>query len=224
MIQTETIPVYGMMCEHCVKAVTLALQDIDGVQGVQVLIEANSATVTFDDEAASLEKFQEAIIEEGYSLGGLLQPEALFPEAPVPLSIKAGANTPAADTVISHFAIQGMSCVNCSAAIEKSFRGFPGISRATVRLAIEKLTVEHVPSIPRRILRQVRDAGYDASPTCWPEWCNSARGEVPLSIRPQPDRAAGRVHVHHALRPCGHQLCNVCSCNARADRFGPTLL
>ena len=162
MIQTETIPVYGMMCEHCVKAVTLALQDIDGVQGVQVLIEANSATVTFDDEAASLEKFQEAIIEEGYSLEPV-QPEALFPEAPVPF-VKAGANTPAADTVISHFAIQGMSCVNCSAAIEKSFRGFPGISRATVNFAIEKLTVEHVPSVtPQDIIARVRDAGYDAS-------------------------------------------------------------
>ena len=68
MIRTETIPVYGMMCEHCVKAVTMALQALDGVQGVQVSLEANSATVTFDDGTASLEKFREAIIEEGYSL------------------------------------------------------------------------------------------------------------------------------------------------------------
>ena len=51
MIRTETIPVYGMMCEHCVKAVTMALQDIDGVQGVQVSLEASSAAVTFDDAA-----------------------------------------------------------------------------------------------------------------------------------------------------------------------------
>ncbi len=104
MIQTETIPVYGMMCEHCVKAVTLALQDIDGVQGVQVSLEANSATVTFDDATASLEKFREAIIEEGYSLEPVQQ-EASSPEAPAP-SVEAGTNTPAADTVISHFAIQ----------------------------------------------------------------------------------------------------------------------
>ena len=31
MIRTETIPVYGMMCEHCVKAVKMALEDVDGV-------------------------------------------------------------------------------------------------------------------------------------------------------------------------------------------------
>ncbi len=30
-MKTETIPVYGMMCEHCVKAVTMALDDIEGV-------------------------------------------------------------------------------------------------------------------------------------------------------------------------------------------------
>ena len=36
MIKTETIPVYGMMCEHCVKAVKMALEGIDGVTGTEV--------------------------------------------------------------------------------------------------------------------------------------------------------------------------------------------
>ncbi len=142
MIQTETIPVYGMMCEHCVKAVTLALQDIDGVQGAHVSLEANSATVTFDDAIASLEKFREAIVEEGYSLVPV-QEEVASTEAPEP-SGEAGIKAPDLDTVISHFAISGMSCVNCSAAIEKGFRNYPGVIKATVNFAIEKLTVEHV--------------------------------------------------------------------------------
>ena len=162
MIRTETIPVYGMMCEHCVKAVTMALQALDGVQGVQVSLEANSATVTFDDGTASLEKFREAIIEEGYSLEPVQQ-DVSSPEEPPP-PVEARASAPAADTVISHFSIQGMSCVNCSAAIEKGFRNYPGVIRATVNFAIEKLTVEHAPSVsPQAIIAKVKDLGYTAS-------------------------------------------------------------
>jgi len=162
MIRTETIPVYGMMCEHCVKAVTMALQALDGVQGLQVSLEGNSATVTFDDQTASLEKFREAIIEEGYSLEPVREEVESTDEPALP--VEENINAPAADTVISHFAIRGMSCVNCAAAIEKVFRNYPGITRATVNFAIEKLTVEHAPSVsPQDIMAKVQDIGYAAS-------------------------------------------------------------
>jgi Cu+-exporting ATPase len=152
-----------MMCENCVRAVTSALLALNGVQCAQVSLEASSATVTFDDGAASLEKFREAIIEEGYSLEPVQEEERSYPDAPAP-PVEAGTSAPAADTVISHFAIQGMSCVNCSAAIEKGFRNYPGIKRATVNFAIEKLTVEHSPSVsPRDIIDKVHDLGYAAS-------------------------------------------------------------
>jgi Cu+-exporting ATPase len=156
MIQTETIPVYGMTCQHCVQAVTLALQALDGVEGVRVSLESNSATVTFDDGTASLEKFRKAITEEGYSLEPV-QEGATFPA-------EAEASASAAHTVISHFAICGMSCVNCAAAIEKGLRDYPGITSATVSFAIEKLTVEHMPSVSRQdIIAKVQDIGYTAS-------------------------------------------------------------
>jgi P-type Cu+ transporter len=162
MITTTTIPVYGMMCEHCVKAVTMALQSLDGVQGVQVSLEASSATVTFDDGSAGLEKFREVIIDEGYSLEPVQEKEPPL-EAPA-TPAETESNAPAADTVISHFAIRGMSCVNCSAAIEKAFRNYPGVIKATVNFAIEKLTVEHSPSVcPQDIIAKVQDIGYAAS-------------------------------------------------------------
>ena len=58
MIRTETIPVYGMMCGHCVKAVTMALEDIDGVSATDVSLEKSSATVTFDDDKTATGRFQ----------------------------------------------------------------------------------------------------------------------------------------------------------------------
>ena len=58
MIRTETIPVYGMMCGHCVKAVTMALEDIDGVSATEVSLENSSATITFDDDDNRPGRFQ----------------------------------------------------------------------------------------------------------------------------------------------------------------------
>ncbi|MBN2108717.1 MAG: heavy metal translocating P-type ATPase [Deltaproteobacteria bacterium] len=162
MIQTETIPVYGMMCDHCVKAVTMALQALDGVECVRVSLEANSAIVIFDNVSASLEKLREAIIQEGYSLEPVQEVGACLEAQATPLD--AGTNAPAGATVVSHFAIRGMSCVNCSAAIEKGVRNYPGVIKATVNFAIEKLTVEHMPSVlPQDIIAKVKDIGYAAS-------------------------------------------------------------
>ncbi len=53
-----------MMCGHCVKAVKMALDDIDGVTGTEVILEDNAAIVTFDDALTGLESFTEAIIED----------------------------------------------------------------------------------------------------------------------------------------------------------------
>ncbi len=163
MIRTETIPVYGMMCGHCVKAVMMALESISGVQGVQVSLEGCSAEVTFDDSAAGPEQFREAIVEEGYSLTPVVEEN---PAADVPAAAgEARPGESAAGGSISNFALSGMSCANCAAAIEKCFRGAPGIRRAVVNFAIERLTVEHEASVSQQdIIGRVRDAGYAAVP------------------------------------------------------------
>jgi len=66
MKKTVTIPVYGMSCEHCVKAATNALNVCKGVKEVQVSLEDKSAQVVYDDDSISLSEMESAIIEEGY--------------------------------------------------------------------------------------------------------------------------------------------------------------
>ena len=68
MEQTVTIPVYGMSCEHCVKAATSALNAVKGVKDVKVSLEDKNARVVYNDESMSLEELESAIIEEGYKV------------------------------------------------------------------------------------------------------------------------------------------------------------
>ena len=66
MEKTVAIPVYGMSCEHCVKAATNALQAVKGVKEVSVSLEDKRAQVVYDDDRTSLSEMESAIIEEGY--------------------------------------------------------------------------------------------------------------------------------------------------------------
>jgi len=68
MEQTVTIPVYGMSCEHCVKAVTDAINALKGVKNVEVSLEGKNAKVVYDDELTRVSELESAIIEEGYQV------------------------------------------------------------------------------------------------------------------------------------------------------------
>lgn len=66
MEKEVTIPVYGMSCEHCVRAATNALHSVKGVKEVRVSLEDKRAEVVYDDDKTSLSEMESAIIEEGY--------------------------------------------------------------------------------------------------------------------------------------------------------------
>ena len=68
MEQAVTIPVYGMSCEHCVKAVSNALNALKGVNKVEVSLEGKNAQVMYDEELTGLNELESIIIEEGYQV------------------------------------------------------------------------------------------------------------------------------------------------------------
>lgn len=61
------------------------------------------------------------------------------------------------------FPIQGMTCANCAATIEKTLKKLPGIQSASVNFATEELTVEYDMSslTLADILSAVQSAGYE---------------------------------------------------------------
>lgn len=67
MTDTRTYTVTGMTCSHCVASVTEEVQEIAGVEDVDVVLESGALTVTssqsLDDAAV-----RAAVEEAGYAL------------------------------------------------------------------------------------------------------------------------------------------------------------
>lgn len=67
MSQTSTYIVTGMTCQHCVASVTEGVQEIPGVENVEVDLATGAVTVTsaesLDDAAVAA-----AVEEAGYNL------------------------------------------------------------------------------------------------------------------------------------------------------------
>lgn len=66
------LSVSGMTCGSCVKHVTRALEDLEGVDEVQVLLREGEARVVYDPGASGAEEFIKALAEEGYEAKVLL--------------------------------------------------------------------------------------------------------------------------------------------------------
>lgn len=67
MSQTSTYTVTGMTCGHCVASVTEEVQEVPGVEDVDVVLETGQLTVTSQqgvDDAA----VRAAVEEAGYQL------------------------------------------------------------------------------------------------------------------------------------------------------------
>jgi copper chaperone len=64
----KTIKVKGMSCNHCVKAVTAALEAVDGVEDVKISLEKGEAT--FDEmKPVDMSVIKEKIRKAGFDVG-----------------------------------------------------------------------------------------------------------------------------------------------------------
>ncbi|MDD3766778.1 MAG: copper ion binding protein [Eubacteriales bacterium] len=67
-MESVTLSVKGMSCEHCVKAVKRALDGLFGVNNVDVSLNEGKAFVDFDKEKITLAEIKNAIADEGYEV------------------------------------------------------------------------------------------------------------------------------------------------------------
>ena len=61
----ETIKVKGMSCQHCVQAVTKALNGVEGLENVQVDLDSGQASYD-KDESVDTETIKAAVKKAGY--------------------------------------------------------------------------------------------------------------------------------------------------------------
>jgi len=65
----KTISIEGMMCKHCVKHVTDALNKLDGV-AAEVSLSNKSAVVNLEKEVSD-ESLKQAVEDAGYQVTGI---------------------------------------------------------------------------------------------------------------------------------------------------------
>ena len=65
-MNTVTLNIGGMSCGHCVRAVTRALESVQGVEVEQVGL--GTATVRYDPATTSAARIAAAVEDEGYQV------------------------------------------------------------------------------------------------------------------------------------------------------------
>ncbi|CAN5639126.1 copper chaperone CopZ [soil metagenome] len=63
---TATLKISGMTCQHCVRAVTDALEGQDGVSRADVDLEGGRARVEYDAGLVTPADLANAVVDEGY--------------------------------------------------------------------------------------------------------------------------------------------------------------
>ncbi|HUH13707.1 MAG TPA: cation transporter [Longimicrobiales bacterium] len=67
MMATTTLKVEGMTCGHCVQAVKVALEGLEGVRSAQVDLQSGRATVDYEEGRVEQRQMVGAIMDEGYT-------------------------------------------------------------------------------------------------------------------------------------------------------------
>ena len=67
-MRQETIKVEGMTCQHCVEIITDALNNITGLNTVNVDLVKKEVRVKFNENETKLKKISDKIIEVGFEL------------------------------------------------------------------------------------------------------------------------------------------------------------
>ena len=129
-----TIPVSGMTCASCVSNVEHALERVPGVTQAWVNLATEMASVELSQDGATLEQLRQAVGQAGYRI----------------------------PTIRTTLNIGGMTCAACVGHVETALKKLDGVVDATVNLATEKATVEHLPDVVgiADFRRAVQEIGY----------------------------------------------------------------
>ncbi|MDO9528163.1 MAG: heavy metal translocating P-type ATPase [Syntrophales bacterium] len=135
--QKIIFPVTGMTCANCALNIERGAKKMEGIDDIIMNFASGQATVTFDSKKLGIKDILKKIQNLGY-------------------------NVPTAKV---EFPVTGMTCANCAMNIEKAVgKNVPGVVKASVNFATERLSVEYVPSVSSvdDIISAIEKAGYGA--------------------------------------------------------------
>ncbi|MCB9156339.1 MAG: copper-translocating P-type ATPase [Caldilineaceae bacterium] len=134
-----TVPVIGMTCANCVKAVERNAKKVEHVNDALVNFASEKLTVDYDP--------------------AVIKPQAVLADVVARVE-KAGYQVPTEQTEL---ALLGMTCANCANTIQRRLNKVEGVINAEVNYANEKASVSYVPGVTDygELVAAVRKAGYD---------------------------------------------------------------
>lgn len=173
-MKIETLRVYGMTCEHCVKTVHKTLSALPGVNTVSVSLPNNTVTLDYDEQQLQHEQIEAALLAEDFSLKSPQITDSVIERTPEHCDLITPSEI---EHVESQFNITGMHCANCAQTIEKQLMKVDGVSKVHVDALTKKLTIKHPKQMSAsQIISTVQAAGYGA------ETLTEHRQQITLSI------------------------------------------
>ena len=134
-----TIKVEGMMCEHCEKRVSEALEKTGKAK--DVLANHEEGTVKFVDSGITAEEIKKAVEEAGYKI----------------IKNKGENNM---EKILK---VEGMSCMHCVAHVKEALEKVEGVREADVRLEEKRAEVKLDKEVSDdSLVKAVEGAGYSA--------------------------------------------------------------
>ncbi|MCM3161255.1 MULTISPECIES: copper chaperone CopZ [Metabacillus] len=67
-METVTIKVEGMSCQHCVNSIEGSVGKLEGVSTVKVDLDRGTVNIDFDPEKVTKDKMKDAIEDQGYDV------------------------------------------------------------------------------------------------------------------------------------------------------------
>lgn len=157
MKEKRTFDINGMSCAACAARIEKAVRSLHGVDDAAVNLAAETLTVDFDADVVTTSDIEAAVSRAGYSAVVRSSGSSdKTPDSPNGQSSENGVKTVT-------LPVRGMTCAACSARVEKTLKGLPGVITASVNLATEKATVSYNPVSVRisDMRRAVSAAGYE---------------------------------------------------------------
>jgi Cu+-exporting ATPase len=135
--EQTTLQILGMTCAACANRIEKGLNKLEGVSEATVNFALEQASVTYNSDKVNIPLIEKKIQDIGYD------------------TVKEAAD----------FEISGMTCAACANRIEKGLNKLPGVSKATVNLALETAHVEYSPAqvSTSDMVKKVEQIGYKAA-------------------------------------------------------------
>ncbi|MEK5258026.1 heavy metal translocating P-type ATPase [Paenibacillus sp. SEL3] len=133
-----TLHITGMSCAACASRIEKGLKRIDGVAQANVNLALEQASISYDPKQVEIAEFRDKIASLGFGT----------------VSEEANLN------------VTGMTCAACATRIEKGLNRMPGVTGATVNLAMETAHVEYAAGsiAVGDLVSKIEQLGYGAIP------------------------------------------------------------